>query len=58
MYKPCLVINVYILWSGGQEALDCFFLRMNFIDSRMQFTIEREKKNSIILGHINKVLPK
>ena len=36
--------DVYILWSGGQEALDCFFWRVNYIDPRIQFTIEREKE--------------
>ena len=36
--------DVYILWSGGQEELDCFFWRVNYIDSRIQFTIEREKE--------------
>ena len=38
----------YIIWNGGEEALDCFFWKINYIDPRIQFTIEREK---------NKVLP-
>ena len=29
---------VYILWSSGQESLDCFFWRVNNIALRMQFT--------------------
>ena len=40
--------DIYILWNGGEEALDCFFWRVNYIDPRIQFTIEREN---------NRVLP-
>ena len=40
--------DIYILWNGGEEAFDCFFWRVNYIDPRIQFTIEREN---------NRVLP-
>ena len=35
--------DVYILWSGGSETLDCFFWQLNYKDPRIEFTIEREK---------------
>ena len=35
--------DIYILWNGGEHALDCVFWRINYIDPRIQFTIEREK---------------
>ena len=35
--------DVYILWSGGSETLDCFFWQLNCRDPRIEFTIEREK---------------
>ena len=34
--------DVYILWKGGSEALDCFFWQLNYKEPRIQFTIERE----------------
>ena len=37
--------DVYILWSGGAEALDCFFWRINYLDPRIQFTMEKENNN-------------
>ena len=36
-------IYIYILWSGGSEALDCFFWQLNYKEPRIEFTIEREK---------------
>ena len=40
--------DIYILWNGGEEALNCFFWRVNYIDPRIQFTIDIEN---------NRVLP-
>ena len=34
--------DVYILWNGGSESLDCFFWQLNYKHSRIEFTIERE----------------
>ena len=44
--------DIYILWNGGEEALDCFFWRVNYIVPRIQFTIEREKQSSSILRYV------
>ena len=38
---------IYILWSGGSEALDCFFWQLNYKEARIEFTIERES-NSVL----------
>ena len=35
--------DVYILWKGGSEALDCFFWQLNYKETSIEFTIEREK---------------
>ena len=34
--------DVYILWNGGSESLDCFFWQLNYKHPRIEFTIERE----------------
>ena len=36
--------DICILWSEGSEALDCFFLQLNYKEHRIEFTIERENK--------------
>ena len=35
--------DIYILWNGGSEKLDCFFWQLNYKHPRIEFTIEREK---------------
>ena len=35
--------DIYI-WSGGSEALDCFFWQLNYKEPRIEFTIERENR--------------
>ena len=39
--------DVYILWKGGSEALDCFFRQLNYKEPRIEFTIEREKEGTL-----------
>ena len=39
--------DIYVIWSGGNEALDCFFWQLNYKEPRIQFTIEREKNNTL-----------
>ena len=49
MFKPYIKSwkrfrdDIYIIWSGGHETLDCFFLQLNYKEPRIQFKIEREK---------------
>ena len=40
--------DIYIVWSGGSETLDCFFWQLNYKHTKIEFTIDRE---------INGVLP-
>jgi len=35
--------DIYIVWSGGAEALDCFFWQLNYKHPKIEFTMEREK---------------
>ena len=35
--------DIYIVWSGGSEALDCFFWQLNYKHPKIEFTLEREK---------------
>ena len=35
--------DIYILWNGGSEKLDCFFWQLNYKHPRIEFMIEREK---------------
>ena len=39
--------DVYILWKGGSEALDCFFWQLNYKEPRIKFAIEREKMKGL-----------
>ena len=39
--------DIYVIWSGGNEALDYFFWQLNYKEPRIQFTIEREKNNTL-----------
>ena len=34
--------DIYVVWSRGNDALDCFFWQLNYKEQRIQFTIERE----------------
>ena len=45
--------DIYILWNGGEEALDCFFWRVNYIDPRIQFTIEREENGILSFSDVS-----
>ena len=40
--------DIYIVWSGGSENLDCFFWQLNYKHTKIEFMIDRE---------INGVLP-
>ena len=44
--------DIYILWNGREEALDCSFWRINYIDPRIQVTIKREQQSPSILRYV------
>ena len=35
--------DIYIVWSGGAEALDCFFWQLSYRHPRIEFTLKQEK---------------
>ena len=49
MFKPHIKFwkrcrdDVYIIWNGGSDTLDCFFWQLNYKEPKIEFTIEREK---------------
>jgi hypothetical protein len=49
--------DVYIIWNGASDTLDCFFWQLNYKEPKIEFTIEREEWHSGFSGHINTKMP-
>ena len=49
IFKPYIKLwkrfrdDIYTIWNGGHDTLDCFFWQLNYKEPKIQFTIEREK---------------
>ena len=45
--------DVYILWNGGSESLDCFFWQLNYKHPRIEFTINIEREVGGVLPFLD-----
>ena len=54
MFKPHIKFwkrcreNVYIIWNGVSDTLDCFFWQLNYKEPKIEFTIEREQNGILV----------